>query len=111
MAHLSALIGLVLGLAFIGPLVVYVVKRDDPFVQRHAAEALNFNLSLLAYGTILALVPIAAACRSRRSRCSRSRGSSSCASPRRRRARRRVPVSADDQGPVTSSGGRRFRRP
>lgn len=52
-AHLSALLSLVVGLPFIGPLVVYLVKKDDPFVRRHAAEALNFNLSVLLYGIVL----------------------------------------------------------
>ena len=55
-AHLSALLSLVIGLSFIGPLVVYLVKKDDPFVRRHAAEALNFNLSVLLYAIVLGLV-------------------------------------------------------
>ncbi|MEI2702342.1 MAG: DUF4870 domain-containing protein [Baekduia sp.] len=52
LAHLSALIALVVGFVFIGPLVVYLLKRDDPFVRRHAAEALNFNLSVTIYGIV-----------------------------------------------------------
>ena len=48
-AHLSALLSLFVGFPFVGPLVVYLVKRDDPFVRRHAAEALNFNLSVFLY--------------------------------------------------------------
>ncbi|HEX9889152.1 MAG TPA: DUF4870 domain-containing protein [Nitriliruptorales bacterium] len=47
-AHLSAFLGAWVALAFIGPLVVWLIKReDDPFVERHAREALNFNLLLL----------------------------------------------------------------
>jgi uncharacterized Tic20 family protein len=57
-AHLSALLSLVVGLPFIGPLVVYLVKKDDPFVRRHAAEALNFNLSVLLYGAVLGFVTL-----------------------------------------------------
>jgi uncharacterized Tic20 family protein len=57
-AHLSALLSLVVGLPFIGPLVVYLVKKDDPFVRRHAAEALNFNLSFLLYGVVLGFVTL-----------------------------------------------------
>jgi uncharacterized Tic20 family protein len=60
-AHLSALLCLFIGFPFVGPLVVYLAKRDDPFVRRHAAEALNFNLSVLLYllvGGILTLVLI-----------------------------------------------------
>jgi Domain of unknown function (DUF4870) len=44
-AHLPAPVSMIVAMAFIGPLVVYLVKKDDPFVRRHAAEALNFNLS------------------------------------------------------------------
>jgi len=55
-AHLSALLSLVIGLPFIGPLIVYVVKKDDPYVRRQAAEALNFNLSITLYGLVLGLV-------------------------------------------------------
>lgn len=50
-AHLSALIALVTGLpSLVGPLVVWLLKREgDAFVEAHAREALNFNLSLLVY--------------------------------------------------------------
>lgn len=51
-AHLSALGGALLGgvPAFIGPLVVWILRRDqDPFAADHAREALNFNLSVLVY--------------------------------------------------------------
>ncbi|HEY6824956.1 MAG TPA: DUF4870 domain-containing protein [Steroidobacteraceae bacterium] len=50
LAHLSALTGLVLPLAgiVIGPLVVWLARRDDSeFVAAHAKEALNFNISVL----------------------------------------------------------------
>jgi uncharacterized Tic20 family protein len=57
-AHLSALIGLAGGIAaFVGPLVVYLVKRDsDPFIRDQAAEALNFNLSVLLYAVIFGVI-------------------------------------------------------
>jgi uncharacterized Tic20 family protein len=51
-AHLSALIGLVIGFSFLGPLLVYLVKKDDPYVRAHAAEALNFNLSAFIYAIV-----------------------------------------------------------
>jgi uncharacterized Tic20 family protein len=57
-AHLSAPLSLFVGFPFIGPLVVYLVKKDDPFVRRHAAEALNFNLSIMLYGVILGIVTV-----------------------------------------------------
>lgn len=49
-AHLSAFLGAWVALAFVGPLVVWAIKREDhPFVAEHAREALNFNLTLLIY--------------------------------------------------------------
>ncbi len=61
-AHLSAFLGAWVALAFLGPLVVWLVKREDhPFVEMHAREALNFNLSVLLYfivGVVLAFVLI-----------------------------------------------------
>ena len=36
--------------SFLGPLVVYLVKRDEsPFIAAHAAEALNFQISLFVF--------------------------------------------------------------
>ncbi|MFP5364109.1 MAG: DUF4870 domain-containing protein [Thermoleophilia bacterium] len=52
-AHLSALLSLFVGFPFIGPLVIWLVKKDDPYVRAHAAEALNFNLSFMLYGVVL----------------------------------------------------------
>jgi len=55
-AHLSALLSLFVGFPFIGPLVIWLIKKDDPFVRAHAAEALNFNLSVMLYGVVLFIV-------------------------------------------------------
>jgi uncharacterized protein len=59
-AHLSAFAGLLIGLNFLGPLIIYLVKKnEDPFVTAHAREALNFNLSVFLYlivGGIAAVV-------------------------------------------------------
>lgn len=57
-AHLSALLSLLIGFPFVGPLVIYLVKKDDPFVRRHAAEALNFNLSVMLYAIVLGLATL-----------------------------------------------------
>lgn len=57
-AHLSALPSMIIAMAFVGPLVVYAVKKDDPQVRRHAAEALNFQLSFLLYAIVLGLATI-----------------------------------------------------
>lgn len=52
-AHLVPLFGF----ALLGPLVVYLVKKDDdPFVRNHAAEALNFQISLAIYAVISAVL-------------------------------------------------------
>jgi uncharacterized protein len=58
LAHLSALAGLVAPLVgiVIGPLAVWLVKRDESeFVAVHATYALNFNISVLL-GAIACLV-------------------------------------------------------
>ncbi|MBW3619466.1 MAG: DUF4870 domain-containing protein [Actinobacteria bacterium] len=56
-AHLSAFLGAWAALAFVGPLVLWLVKRDDhPFIAHHALEALNFNLSILIYAIAAAVL-------------------------------------------------------
>jgi uncharacterized protein len=48
LAHLSAPIAALLSagsLSLLGPLLVWLVKKDDPYVRRAAAGAFNFNLS------------------------------------------------------------------
>ena len=58
-AHLSALAALVIGFNFAGPLIVYLIKRDDdPFVRDQAAEALNFNLSVFIYAVVGGLLTV-----------------------------------------------------
>ena len=50
LAHLSALVGLLGVPSPLGPLVVWLAKRDvHPFVDAQAKDALNFNLSALLY--------------------------------------------------------------
>ena len=49
LSHLSAFV-VFLGIpSLIGPLVAWLVKRDDPYVEHHVKEALNFNISFLVY--------------------------------------------------------------
>jgi uncharacterized Tic20 family protein len=49
-AHLSALAGLAFGgITWLGPLAIYLWKKDAPFVREHARQALNFNLTLFAF--------------------------------------------------------------
>ncbi len=48
LAHLGGLIG-----SFLLPLVIYLVKKDEsPFLRHHAAEALNFQLTLMIAYTV-----------------------------------------------------------
>jgi uncharacterized protein len=45
LAHLSGLAGAVIGLTFVGPLVIYLLFKDrGAFVRDQAAEALNFQI-------------------------------------------------------------------
>jgi uncharacterized protein len=61
-AHLSAFLGSFVALAVLGPLVVWLIRREsDGFTERHAREALNFNLTLLVLivaGGVLALITL-----------------------------------------------------
>lgn len=52
-AHLSALVMLVGVPSLLGPLVVWLIKKDaSGFVDDQGKEALNFNLSVFVYGII-----------------------------------------------------------
>jgi uncharacterized Tic20 family protein len=55
-AHLSSLSGLLVPFgSILGPLIVYLVKRDQsPFVTDCAREALNFNITV-AIGFVICL--------------------------------------------------------
>lgn len=59
LAHASAFIQFVGIPSVVGPLIVWLIRRDDPVVEPHARAALNFQLSLVIYfvvGGILAFV-------------------------------------------------------
>jgi uncharacterized Tic20 family protein len=52
LTHLSYFV-----LGLVAPLVVYLVKKDtSPFVRQHAAEALNFHLTLTLAVIVSALL-------------------------------------------------------
>lgn len=60
-AHATALFGGFLGgiPAFLGPLVVWLIRKDDDtWSAGHGRDALNFNLSVLCYGFVLGLLAI-----------------------------------------------------
>ena len=47
-AHLSAFLGSFVAIALLGPLIVWLIRREvDGFSEQHAREALNFNLTFL----------------------------------------------------------------
>lgn len=48
LVHLSPFVSALVGMPFVGPLVIYLVLRDrGPFIRHHTAQALNFQLVLL----------------------------------------------------------------
>jgi uncharacterized protein len=59
LGHLSAFVMFVGIPSVVGPLVVWLIKRDqDPYVAAHALEALNFNLSLWLYGLVATILAV-----------------------------------------------------
>jgi uncharacterized Tic20 family protein len=55
--HLSTIVASVLGLPFLGPLIVFLVFKDrSSFVRGHSAEALNMTISLVIYEIALGIV-------------------------------------------------------
>lgn len=57
--HLSGLLGVFLPSfgGVLGPLIVWLLKKnDDPRIDANGREALNFQLSMLIYGWVLAAI-------------------------------------------------------
>jgi len=54
-SHLSAFVQFAGVPALFGPLVIWLMKRDDPYVESQAKEALNFNISYMLYGLVAAV--------------------------------------------------------
>ncbi|RZT13375.1 hypothetical protein EV649_6566 [Kribbella sp. VKM Ac-2569] len=56
-AHIGVLIAAWLAMGFLCPLVIWLVFRDrSDFVRRHAVESLNFQISLLIYSALSAVL-------------------------------------------------------
>lgn len=56
LAHIASIPGMVLGLGFIGPVVVLLTKaRRSAFVRRHVIAAVNFNVTvgLVGLGSLI----------------------------------------------------------
>ena len=50
LSHLSAFV-MFLGIpSVVGPLVMWLLRRNEPYAEFHAKEALNFNISFMIYG-------------------------------------------------------------
>ncbi|MEN8115073.1 MAG: DUF4870 domain-containing protein [Actinomycetota bacterium] len=54
-SHLSAFVQFAGIPAALGPLAIWLLKRDDPYAEAHAKEALNFNISYMIYGFVAAV--------------------------------------------------------
>ena len=58
-AHLSALSGFVIPFGnLIGPLIVWQVKKEDPFVDAQGKEALNFQITVSIAAIVAAILTI-----------------------------------------------------
>ncbi len=55
LSHLSAFVAFIGIPSLVGPLVVWLLNRDDPYVEAQAKDALNFNISFLLYGVVAAI--------------------------------------------------------
>src|SRR6187200_86811 len=59
LCHASALLGVFLHFPghLLGPLIVWLVKRgDSPEIDAHGKEALNFQISMLIYNAVAAIL-------------------------------------------------------
>lgn len=57
LTHLSAFVMLFGVPAVVGPVVLWAIKRqDDPYVDSHGKEAVNFNISFLVYAVAAAIL-------------------------------------------------------
>ncbi len=56
LAHVVAIPSAFVVLAFVGPLIVWLLRQDEPFARGHAAEATNFQISTLIYLAVSGIV-------------------------------------------------------
>jgi uncharacterized protein len=58
-AHWSSLVAAFVALAFLGPLLVFLVKgNQSQYVREQSAESLNFQLSMMIYGVVGTIVGV-----------------------------------------------------
>ena len=59
LAHIGTLVSAWFALGLLAPLITLLVKGgSSPFVRRHSIESLNFQISLLIYGVVAAIVSL-----------------------------------------------------
>ena len=59
LAHATALVGFFVPLAghIVGPLIIWLSKREDsPEINAHGKESLNFQISMLIYNAVSAIL-------------------------------------------------------
>lgn len=55
--HLSGLASLFIGFGFLGPLIMWLIRKDESeFVDSHGKAALNFHLSMLIWQFVCVLL-------------------------------------------------------
>ena len=58
-AHWSALVAAFLAMAFLGPLLIFLIKgNDSAYIRQQSAESLNFQLSMIIYGVVGTIVGV-----------------------------------------------------
>ncbi|KWX00526.1 hypothetical protein TH66_14280 [Carbonactinospora thermoautotrophica] len=58
-AHLSPFVTSVIGLGFLGPLLILLFQGEkSPYVRYHAVEALNFQIAILIQALVMAITCI-----------------------------------------------------
>ena len=55
LSHLSGFVTFFGIPSALGPLVMWLLRRDEPYAEFHAKEALNFQISFMIYGVIAAI--------------------------------------------------------
>lgn len=59
-SHLSAFVMFVGIPSIVGPLVTWAIKKEDPYVDYHGKEAMNFNISFFIYAAVSAVLILVA---------------------------------------------------
>ncbi len=58
-AHAGCFVGAAVAMAFVVPLVIMLTKgNDSAFVRRHAVESLNFQITVLIYAAVSAVLVV-----------------------------------------------------